>query len=139
MKKRKYFIRFEIKDRDLTLGSKLKYIKKSKVLDKFEVGSMTFFIWYYKLGKVYQVVELKSGMMAVQSKISVKRAKRKFFKWLAKSNTTYSDLERMSIKSIQYYREMLEEKWHGKKCIKSGTFWEDNKKNKKLKHRFGRW
>jgi len=133
MIKRKYFIRFDMNVKGMTYGSKLRYIKKSKVLEKFKIGNMEFFIWYYKIGKVYQVVELKSGMMTVESKKSIRHAKRKFFKWMAKTDTTYEDLEKMSRKAISYYSEKLEQKWYGKKCIENGTYWKDLKQRKQSK------
>ena len=133
MIKRKYFIRFDMNDKDMTYGSKLRYIKKSKVLEKFKIGNMEFFTWYYKVGKVFQIVELKSGMMTVQSKKSEKCVKRKFFKWMAKTDTTYEDLEKMSRKSIDYYREKLEQKWYGKRCIENGLYWKELAQRKKSK------
>ena len=116
MKKRKYFIRFELKDKS---GSKLKYIKKTKVIDKFKVGKLKFFIWYYKLGKSYQVIECSTGLMTNDSSESVKQVKKEFYQYL--SDKPYSELKRMIKSAKVHYSRLIEKIYYGNKYIKTSN------------------
>lgn len=130
MKKRKIFIRFDINHDNVTYGSKLKFIKDSKVISRFKVKDMRFFVWYYKSKGVYQVVERKSGLMCVESKVSVEHARKKFRKLLNKNSV--DKLKRFRSKAIAYYNGMLEQWYYGKRCVKNG---ETNIKKNRFKRR----